>query len=72
MLNPNFEKADGLGFNKYFHSLYADLLLWQRGMIYSIMNNGSISTIVLDGTIHKQNTMDISFKILTVIPYYTT
>jgi hypothetical protein len=40
-------------------------------MIYSIINNGSISTNDVDGTIHKQITLDIPFEIETVIPYYT-
>ena len=48
------------------------LLLWHRGMIYSILNNGSISTIEVDGTIHEQITMEIPFELGSVIPYYTT
>ena len=55
-----------------FSFMYVGLLLWQRGMIHFILNDGSISTIALNGTTHEQKTMAIPFKIETVIPYYTT
>ena len=55
-----------------FSSMYVDLLLWHRGMIHFILNDGFMTTIALNGTIYRQKTMDIPFKIVTVIPYYTT
>ena len=54
----------------YDNNLKLGLLLWHRGIMYTIMSNGSVSTISSDGAIHLLDTIPVPFEVNTVIPYY--
>jgi hypothetical protein len=45
------------------------LLLWNRGDMYLMFNNGSISIIGKDGGLLKQEITIVPFEVESVIPY---
>ena len=45
------------------------LLLWYRGEMYLLLNNGSISIIGKDGGLLKQEITIVPFGVESVIPY---
>ena len=45
------------------------LLLWYRGEMHLILNNGSISIIGKDGGLLKQEITTVPFEVESVIPY---
>ena len=63
-----------LGFRltiQHSHSnpFYLALLLWYRGDMYLIFNNGSISIIGKEGGLLKQDITIVSFEVESVVPY---
>ena len=55
--------------HSHSNPFYLALLLWYRGDMYLIFNNGSISIIGKDGGLLKQEITIVPFGVESVIPY---
>lgn len=70
-LSINDLRSDSAFTTHHYHTTPFNLalLLWYRGDMHLILNNGSISRIGEEGALSKQEITTVPFKVESVIPY---